>query len=172
MELVLGRLRLSLSSQWREVAVYCGSILKHDINPFCLQFSVPTTHPKSLVLTRISGVTAGVSWTPLTLSEARGFVTNYEISYWTVGSEGLDIMSVQVSGDANSTVLTGLDPNREYYVTVSVSTAVGKNISTPLVLSREIMGQDHGEFKILIMHVANFLPFEPIVIVMQARQQQ
>ena len=116
----------------------------------------PTTHPRDLVLTRISGVTAGVSWTPLILSEARGFITNYEISYWTVGSDGLDIMSVQVSGDANSTVLTGLDSNSEYYITVSVSTAVGKsNISTPLVLSRfqertQNQGKGHSTTSVVV----------------------
>ena len=90
-----------------------------------------------MVVSRISEVTALVSWTPLTLVEARGFITDYEISYWTVGSDGLDIMSTQVSGESNSTLITGLDPKSEYYITVSVSTIVGKSdVSTPIVLSR------------------------------------
>ena len=58
--------------------------------------AAPSTHPRDVVLNRISGERAVISWTPLTLIEARGFITNYEISYWTVVSDGLDKMSVQV----------------------------------------------------------------------------
>ena len=45
-------------------------------------------------------------------------------------------MSVQVSRVTNSTVITGLDPDSDYYITVSVSTVVGKRSSDPSVLSR------------------------------------
>ena len=51
-----------------------------------------------------------------------------------------DLLSfnLQVPGDRNSTVLTGLDPDSDYYVTVSVSTVVGKTSSNPLVLSHPV----------------------------------
>ena len=105
-----------------------------------------------MVVSHISEVTALVSWTPLTLVEARGFITDYEISYWTVGSDGLDIMSIQVSGDSNSTLITRLDPRSEYYITVSVSTIVGKsNISTPIVLSHYRPITDENETGLGIM---------------------
>ena len=97
------------------------------------------------MLTRVNGVRGVVSWTSLSLTEARGFITNYEISYWTVGSDGLDITSVQVPGDETSVVLNGLDPDSEYYITMSASTAVGQSdISTPLLLSLPTAQQDQG----------------------------
>ena len=46
----------------------------------------------------------------------------------------------------NFTVLTGLDPDSDYYIIVSVSTVVGKRSSNLCILSHPVMEQSQSEF--------------------------
>ena len=86
---------------------------------------------------RINDTSALVSWTPLSLTEARGFITYYNLTYWTVGSDILDSESTIVSGDENSTIISGLDPDSQYNFVVSAGTVVGEsNFSEPIILSK------------------------------------
>ena len=74
-----------------------------------------------------------VTWQPLSLAEARGFVTQYRVSYWQVASGSLSALTQAVLGRENSTVIIGLEPGKNYAVTVSASTSVGDGIdSNPL----------------------------------------
>ena len=70
-----------------------------------------------------------VSWTPLTLSEARGFITNYTVFYSPQVSRGKrqepNTMQMTVSGDANQTTIHDLDPNTAYDVQMSANTKAG-----------------------------------------------
>lgn len=113
-----------------------------------------------MVVERTSETRGLVSWTQLTLSVARGFVTSYEVSYWTVGSDGLDVMSVQVPGDQTSTILAGLD-NKGYYITVSAKTVVGQgDASTPMLLPL----QNHLNLEIIIGAAVGALVMLSIVL--------
>ena len=70
-----------------------------------------------------------VSWTPLTPSEARGFITSYTVFYSPQVSrtkrQESNTMQKTVSGDVNRTIIDGLDPNTAYDVQMSANTKVG-----------------------------------------------
>ncbi len=95
--------------------------------------------PQSLVIVRISPTVIIVSWKPLTLSEARGFITFYIVEYYPSLNNKKrqapsDIMRVNVSADSSSATIDSLDENKEYNVQVSASTSAGNgNASNPQV---------------------------------------
>ena len=70
-----------------------------------------------------------VSWTHLTLSEARGFVTSYTVFYSPQVSrtkrQEPHTMQKAVSGDVNRTTIHDLDPNTAYGVQMSANTKAG-----------------------------------------------
>ena len=102
-----------------------------------LMLAVPIAHPRNVIPYRINGTSALVTWTHLSLAEARGFITNYNITYWMVGSDIMDSESILVPGGENSTIISGLDPDSQYYFRVSASTVVGQsNFSDPVFLFR------------------------------------
>ena len=77
-----------------------------------------------------------MSWRPLSRSEARGFITNYTITYWRVGSNAANAGTITVFGeDASSAIIINLDPNSDYYFTVSAGTVQGVgNVSIAMVI--------------------------------------
>ena len=83
-----------------------------------------------------------VSWRPLSRSEARGFITNYTITYWRVGSNAANTSTITVSGeDASSAIIINLDPNSDYYFTVSAGTVQGVgNVSVAMVILAQSSG--------------------------------
>ena len=80
-------------------------------------------------MVRISGSMMRVSWTSLTLTEARGFITHYTVAYFPLSSgskrEELNILYQTVSKDSSETTIEGLDGYSAYVVQVSASTAAG-----------------------------------------------
>ena len=62
-----------------------------------------------------------VSWVPLNLIEARGFVQSYIIAYQqaSTGSRRKRQVQTQVDGGASSAIVGGLQPGVAYEVTVS-----------------------------------------------------
>ena len=80
-----------------------------------------------------------VSWIPLTLSEARGFITSYTVFYSPQVSrtkQEPNTMQKTVSGDVNQTTIDDLDPNTAYDVQMSANTnggvsALSEVISVP-----------------------------------------
>ena len=73
-----------------------------------------------------------VSWIPLTLSEARGFITSYTVFYSpqvsrTKQQESLTMQKTD-NGDVNRTIIDGLDPNTAYEVQMSANTKTGTSI--------------------------------------------
>ncbi len=66
-------------------------------------------------VSRTSPTTIIVSWKPLTLPEARGFITFYIIEYYPSLNNNKkrqapsDIMRVSVSADSSSATIDGLD---------------------------------------------------------------
>ena len=79
---------------------------------------------------RIHPTVMVVSWTPLTISEARGFITNYTVFYspqvsTTKRQEPNTMQKTFVSGDVNGTAIHDLDPNTAYNVQMSANTKAG-----------------------------------------------
>ena len=96
---------------------------------------VPISHPREIFVTRVSATSANVSWTPLTLSEARGFITEYNISYWREGDDSANAMIRRVPGNQSSVIIETLDAESNYYFTVSVGTVQGaSNVSEAIII--------------------------------------
>ncbi|XP_064396234.1 mucin-2-like [Halichondria panicea] len=103
---------------------------------------IPLFHPRDIGSTRLNGTAVVVSWRPLSRSEARGFITNYTITYWRVGFNAANASTITVSGeDASSAIIINLNPNSDYYFTVSASTVQGVgNVSVAMVISTQSSG--------------------------------
>ena len=88
----------------------------------------PTSAPKDVKVDRIHTVMV-VFWTPLTLSEARGFITSYTVFYSPQVSrrkrQEPNTMQKTFSGDVNRATIDGLDPNTAYDVQMSANTKAG-----------------------------------------------
>ena len=65
-----------------------------------------------------------VTWQPLTLVEARGFI-EYLVVLPSPGSAKRQLLSIQVSMDQNSVMFTGLDPSLSYEVSMATVTSNG-----------------------------------------------
>ena len=80
-----------------------------------------------------------VSWTPLTLSKARGFITSYTVFYSPQVNrrkrQEPNTMQKMVSGNVNRTIIDGLDPNTAYDVQMSANTKAGASSLSPSALS-------------------------------------
>ena len=91
---------------------------------------VPSVSPSGVRVERLTSTAMNVSWTLLTLEEARGFVTSYTVSYREWEGAGrrhvVETESVVVpGGEQSSVVIGGLDPGSSYLVSVSASTSAG-----------------------------------------------
>ena len=122
----------------------------------CFQFQLslfiaePSIFPKNITTSRISPTEMVVSWIPLTLSEARGFITNYTVFYSPQVNrrkrQEPNTMQKTVSGDVNQTTIDDLDPNTAYDVRMSASTEAGASafsevISAPVPSTGEVVTQ-------------------------------
>ena len=70
-----------------------------------------------------------VSWQPLNLSEARGFVLFYTIAYTPILNTRIrqdNTMHVNASADESNHTIEGLDSGLEYSVVMSASTEAGQ----------------------------------------------
>ena len=107
---------------------------------------MPQTSPKSLSVSWTSISTAVVSWTKLTIVEARGFIIHYTVVYYTLSVkrelESNTIHKNMVDKNLNSTIISGLDGKIEYIVRVSASTIAGEgNYSKFVLLTSNITGK-------------------------------
>ena len=85
-----------------------------------------------------------MSWEPLTLKEARGFVTGYTVTAVPITEAERrrheeEIMTT-VDPNTSRVVLNGLDPRLAYWVSVSGSTVVGTSTNNPRVLAEPSLG--------------------------------
>ena len=78
-----------------------------------------------------------VFWIPLTLSEARGFITSYTVFYSPQVNrrkrQEPHTMQKTVSGDINGTTIHGLDPNTAYGVQMSANTKAGASTLSEVI---------------------------------------
>ena len=91
-----------------------------------LHLAVPNVPPHNVTVFRLNGTHINVSWVPLTLVEARGFIINYTVSVEL--SSGGEVVTVHVQENETSAVIGGLDPRQAYSVKVWASTVAGHGL--------------------------------------------
>ena len=92
----------------------------------------------------MSDSSVALSWEPLTLEEARGFVTGYTVTAVPITeAERRRQGEIMTTVDPNTSrvVLNGLDPRLPYWVSVSGSTAVGTSTNNLRVLAEPSLGK-------------------------------
>ena len=84
-----------------------------------------------------------VSWSPLSLEEARGFITRYTVTAQPANTQRRQdrTVTVSVNPSENMTVLEGLDRTLAYWVSVSASTAAGTSTNNSRVFVGSLMGK-------------------------------
>ena len=87
---------------------------------------------------RTSATVMVVTWRPLTLAEARGFVSHYTVTYSpqiiSGGRKRQATMTEVVSGMGSSAVtIDGLDPDTVYNVYVSATTGGGDGVISAII---------------------------------------
>jgi len=88
--------------------------------------AAPSVPPHNVTVLQLNGTHINVSWVPLSLVEARGFIINYTVS---VGpANGGEVVTAQVEGNETSEVIGGLDPRLAYSVKVWANTAAGRGL--------------------------------------------
>ena len=92
-----------------------------------------------MMVDRTTPTSMDVSWRPLTLSEARGFVTFYSIAYTPTPNSrrrqaSQDTMYVNASADSSSVTIQGLDGDLAYSVTVAAATTAGIGVESDAVV--------------------------------------
>ena len=80
-----------------------------------------------------------VSWTALTLVEARGHITHYTVYYW-LESNSLQVFNVTVAHSITRVVIRNLLPGETYIVEISASTSVGEGSKSMEVYSTHKQG--------------------------------
>ena len=85
----------------------------------------PETAPHNVTVNRLNGTTMNVSWVPLNLVEARGFIQIYVITYEPASGGNRrkrQLQEAQADASASSSIVGGLRPGVPYDVTVSGQT--------------------------------------------------
>ena len=97
----------------------------------CTRCPVPSVAPVGVMVSRSAdGLSMNVSWSPLTLSQARGFV-DYVITYGPVG----DTSKQSLTANGTYIVVTSLNTTASYSVMVSGQTSLGLGPSASVVSS-------------------------------------
>ena len=108
---------------------------------------------KNVTVERTSLTTMLVSWSPLTLSEARGFVTHYTIAYTpTINSRrrqvSQDTTYQNVSADSSNETISMLDGSLAYSVQVSAGTKAGQGVQSAATVAELYVANTSGESSI------------------------
>ena len=104
-----------------------GTIKQLNMTAFIFLSPVPSTAPSNVNGDRIDGTRMRVSWDPLTLEQARGFITHYTVLYQS--STLMEV--VTVPGNETTVVIGGLDVTQSYSISVSAGTSVGNGEPSP-----------------------------------------
>ena len=114
--------------------LYC-KLAKQCYPVFC---TAPNIAPMNIAPQRINGSHMRVTWTPLTLAQARGFITRYSIQAIPTGSLYAK-KNQTVPGTHSTVIISDLDPQLDYCVRVWASTKAGVGrISAQACVSGEI----------------------------------
>ena len=100
--------------------------------------AVPTVAPNTTAAWT-NNTELRVSWTRLTLEEAHGFVIAYIITYNVQeGKRRREANSMSVGSDETMVTIGGLQPEKDFSISVAAQTAAGIGVgSTPLLIPSE-----------------------------------
>ena len=115
---------------------------------------VPSVSPSGVRVKRLNSTAINVSWTLLTLEEARGFVTSYTVSYSKGEGQGRRPVEELVvpGGEQSSAVIGGLDIGSSYLLSVSAGTSAGSGqMSEPVVLARDSTAATTSTEQVIIL---------------------
>ena len=107
------------------ICVVITSLVYDFFFSFSLTDLAPTSPLSNVAITRRGSGSVEVSWTPLSLTEARGF-PKYVVSY--ISEDGS--MTGTVESTNSSVVISGLHPQFGYIFTVYASTGNGHGLPT------------------------------------------
>ena len=84
----------------------------------------PETAPHNVTINRLNGTAMNVSWVPLNLVEARGFIQVYVITFERASGNRRKRQQQEAQADASasSSIVGGLQPGVPYDVSVSGQT--------------------------------------------------
>ena len=87
--------------------------------------------PMDVSTQRLNGTHMNISWSPIPLTQSRGFIRNYTITYQRVSRTAKrQTQSVSVPSSESSVVIGGLDPASAYTVSVGATTTAGQGPSS------------------------------------------
>ena len=102
--------------------------------------TVPVNGPRNVQITRQISTQLEVKWEPLSLEEARGFITHYTVTAEPARTQeerqAEGTLSVTVGANTTRAVLDGLSSVLTYWITVSASTVVGSSTSNNRCLAK------------------------------------
>ena len=87
-----------------------------------------------------------VSWQPLSLSEARGFVLFYTIAYTPVLTDSMREVTetyLNASADPSSVTVEGLNGSLAYVIQVSAGTKAGQGVESPAIFIDGMLGTEY-----------------------------
>ena len=99
--------------------------------------------PTKVVIERVNGSHMIVSWTGLTLVEARGHITHYTVYYWSASNRA-QVFNVTVAHNITRVVVSNLLPGVTYLVEIAASTSVGEGNTSVTIQVQP--GQKSGAF--------------------------
>ena len=107
-----------------------------------MNYAVPNP-PMDVLVKKINDSHMKVSWSLLTLVEARGWITNYTVYYKPRPASGGQYNFTTVPHNLTSVVIGGLLSEETYVVQVSASTAAGEGVRSEEVSVNDM--QSSGE---------------------------
>ena len=118
-----------------------------SVHCLCINFAAPNVAPKRVVVNRTSETAMTVSWMPLNLSEARGFVIFYSIAYTPVqASPNTAFMNARA--DSSSVEVVGLERSLAYSVAVAAATNADIGVQSTSVVAEPLFtntGKQHDK---------------------------
>ena len=97
---------------------------RNQCTDFILVQTVPAKPVENAVASRVDRGRVNISWTPLSLVEARGFPL-YTVSYMSDGDQVKNVIT-----NESSVIIRGLNPHGTYIFTIQVSTESGTGETT------------------------------------------
>ena len=98
--------------------------------------------PRGLIVERVNATHMIVSWTALSLVEARGHIIYYTVNYWPASYSEL-VIRITVPHTTTGVDINNLLSGETYIVQVSASTSVGEGLaSVKLSSTRPPPGED------------------------------
>ena len=109
-------------------------------------YLAPSTPPLNLTVTTVNNSAIKAEWNAPNLIHQNGILTEYQIDYYKM-DESTPNISINLLADTHSKVITNLDINVNYCVTIRVATIAGfSTTSSPVCATTH----EPGKLQILI----------------------